>query len=181
MSNLVSDIRIANIHDTKTLSDLSSVTFFETFAHVNKKEDMDKYLSENFNFNQIKNEISDDQNLFYIAFSGLIIIGYAKLRKSPEPELIKEKRTIEIERLYVLRAFQNQQVGASLMAKCLNYAKENYYETVWLGVWEHNHNAISFYKRWGFTTFDSHPFLLGTDLQTDLLMKKDLIPPLTEK
>jgi diamine N-acetyltransferase len=174
-------IRKANYADINFLMEIGYQTFHETFAHLNKKEDMEEYLSENFNFNQIKNEISDDQNLFYIAFSGLIQKGYAKLRKSPAPELIKEMRSIEIERLYVLNAFHNQKVGASLMEKCLNFAKENCYETIWLGVWEHNYKAISFYERWGFVTFDSHPFLLGNDLQTDLMMKKDLYSSFSEK
>jgi ribosomal protein S18 acetylase RimI-like enzyme len=45
---------------------------------------------------------------------------------------------------------------------------------IWLGVWEHNEHAISFYKKFGFEQFGDHIFMLGNDAQTDLLLKKNL-------
>ena len=47
-------------------------------------------------------------------------------------------------------------------------------EYVWLGVWEENPRAISFYKKNGFIEFDKHIFKLGDDEQTDLMMKLEL-------
>jgi len=47
-------------------------------------------------------------------------------------------------------------------------------EIVWLGVWEKNNRAISFYKKWGFEKFGEHSFTLGDDIQNDWLMKKEL-------
>jgi len=45
---------------------------------------------------------------------------------------------------------------------------------LWLGVWEHNLRAIAFYRRVGFAQCSSHPFLLGSDLQTDWVMNRRL-------
>jgi ribosomal protein S18 acetylase RimI-like enzyme len=45
---------------------------------------------------------------------------------------------------------------------------------VWLGVWEKNEKAIGFYKRNGFVEFDKHLFTLGTDVQTDIMMRREL-------
>ena len=45
---------------------------------------------------------------------------------------------------------------------------------LWLGVWEFNYRAVDFYKQWGFALCGSHPFLLGDDLQTDILMELKL-------
>jgi hypothetical protein len=39
------------------------------------------------------------------------------------------------------------------------------------GVWEKNVRAIQFYEKNGFKTFDTHHFMLGKDLQTDIMMK----------
>jgi hypothetical protein len=36
---------------------------------------------------------------------------------------------------------------------------------------------MGFYERYGFEVFSSHNFLLGDDLQRDLLMKKPLLNP----
>jgi ribosomal protein S18 acetylase RimI-like enzyme len=60
------------------------------------------------------------------------------------------------------------------MEACLNFAKDAGHKVAWLGVWEHNPRAIAFYEKWGFKQFGTHPFLLGKDLQTDILMKKEL-------
>jgi ribosomal protein S18 acetylase RimI-like enzyme len=65
-------------------------------------------------------------------------------------------------------------IGKALMEKALQIAQDQHYEVVWLGVWEKNTRAIEFYKKWGFKKFSSHIFRLGTEDQTDLLMKKDL-------
>jgi ribosomal protein S18 acetylase RimI-like enzyme len=56
----------------------------------------------------------------------------------------------------------------------LDYASEKGFDTIWLGVWEHNHNSIAFYEQWGFETFGKHVFRLGNDDQNDLLMKKKI-------
>jgi len=45
---------------------------------------------------------------------------------------------------------------------------------VWLGVWDQNPRAISFYKKNGFIEFDKHVFRLGNDEQTDLMMRLEI-------
>ena len=41
-------------------------------------------------------------------------------------------------------------------------------------VWEENLRAIRFYEKNGFKTFDKHVFRLGSDEQTDIMMKLEL-------
>jgi ribosomal protein S18 acetylase RimI-like enzyme len=43
---------------------------------------------------------------------------------------------------------------------------------VWLDVWERNTRAISFYERWGFVVVGEQDFVLGDDVQRDLLMAR---------
>jgi ribosomal protein S18 acetylase RimI-like enzyme len=45
---------------------------------------------------------------------------------------------------------------------------------IWLGVWEKNTRAIKFYQKNGFEAFDKHTFKLGSDAQTDIMMRKKL-------
>ena len=81
---------------------------------------------------------------------------------------------MEIERLYVFKKFHDKKIGAALMQSCIDVALKQKCEIIWLGVWEHNAKAISFYEKWGFTKFGSHDFILGDDIQKDFLMMKDL-------
>ena len=45
-------------------------------------------------------------------------------------------------------------------------------DVVWLDVWEKNLRAIEFYRRWGFVEVGTQGFVLGSDVQHDLLMQK---------
>ena len=65
-------------------------------------------------------------------------------------------------------------VGKKLMQTCHDIARQKGKKILWLGVWKENHRAIDFYKSWGFEIFGDQEFILGDDVQTDWLMKKDL-------
>jgi ribosomal protein S18 acetylase RimI-like enzyme len=135
---------------------------------------MNLYLEKTFTPDRLKTEMEDPANTFLLAVHGDVVAGYAKLREQQNPPELKGEVAIEIERIYVRKEYLGKKVGALLMEKCLTLAQEKAYKLVWLGVWEHNAKAMAFYEKWGFEKFGSHPFLLGTDLQTDLLMKKKL-------
>ena len=79
--------------------------------------------------------------------------------------------TLEIQRIYILQAYQGKQIGKQLIQKTIEIGIENNLDYIWLGVWEHNVDAIKFYEKQGFKKFDTHIFKLGDDEQTDNLMK----------
>ena len=58
-----------------------------------------------------------------------------------------------------------------LYEKAIEIANQRNADYVWLGVWEENPRAISFYLKNGFVAFDKHIFKLGDDEQTDIMMK----------
>jgi multidrug efflux pump subunit AcrB len=79
---------------------------------------------------------------------------------------------IELQRLYVDRSALGRGVGAALMRASLDTARLSGHRTLWLGVWERNTRAISFYEQWQFATVGKHKFSLGSDNQTDLIMAR---------
>jgi ribosomal protein S18 acetylase RimI-like enzyme len=165
----------ADVSHVALLSKLGSETFSETFAQHNNPADFNEYLQKSFNPVQIEKEIREPGSLFILAKVDEEIAGYARLRESDELEqTFPEKRTIELQRIYSHSSFMGKGVGKALLLHCLDVAKERGCDILWLGVWEHNHNAIQFYKHFGFKAFDSHVFMLGSEAQTDILMKKNL-------
>ena len=74
----------------------------------------------------------------------------------------------------MLKEFHGMKVGQLLYEKAIEIARLNNAEYVWLGVWEENPRAISFYKKNGFVEFDKHIFNMGNEDQTDIMMKKEL-------
>ena len=156
------------------IADLSRVTFYETFAGQNSKENMDKFMNEQFTRENLMKEVAADHNIFLVAEVDGETAGYARLREAADPPGLEELPTIELARIYSVQSRVGKGVGSALMQKCIDVAMEQKKKSIWLGVWEKNQHAISFYQRWGFEKFSEHDFILGDDVQTDWLMKKNL-------
>ncbi len=172
-------IRRGTVEDVEVLADLGERTFRETFASQNTPADMKAYVERSFAPAKIRGELEDPASIFLLAYGAVdrSPIGYAGMRAGPPAQAATGPRPIELRRLYVRRDALGKGIGAALMGACLEEAAVGGYETVWLGVWEHNLRAIAFYRRWGFETVGSQTFLLGSDEQTDLIMvRSDLAP-----
>jgi ribosomal protein S18 acetylase RimI-like enzyme len=167
-------IRQAHIPDIEKLKEIGKRTFFETFASENSEENMTKYLENEFSSEKLTAELTDQNAEFYFAELDEKTIGYLKVNIGESQTEIKDKNTLEIERIYVLKEFHGKKVGQKLYEKAIELAKVKNIETVWLGVWEENPRAIRFYEKNGFVAFDKHIFKLGNDEQTDIMMKLKL-------
>lgn len=164
-------IRYAGPADAELVADMSRTSFYEAFANHNTKEDMEIFMSEQFTKEELMKEVELDEGIFMLAYIAEEPVGYARLRVKNN---LAHEQAIEIARIYALEKAIGKGVGKALMQECINKAKELQMKSIWLGVWEHNERAIGFYQRWGFERFGDHQFLLGTDLQTDWLLKKQL-------
>lgn len=164
-------IRYATPADAELIADMSRTSFYEAFAKDNTKEDMAIFMSEQFTKEELMKEVELSEGIFILAYINDEPVGYARLRLKNN---LAHEQAIEIARIYALDKAIGKGVGKALMLECINKAKELQMRSVWLGVWEKNERAIGFYKHWGFERFGEHQFLLGTDLQTDWLMKKTL-------
>jgi len=178
MTEDISDIknisfRLATQQDATPLCELAKQTFYEAFGSFNTDEDMNLYSSHTFSSYQFEKQISEKQSWFLLVYDTDSLIGYARLRRNSH-EPFRNKQALEIERFYICASHTGRHIGSLLMQECLNHATLHNTEIVWLGVWEHNLRALAFYTKWGFSQFGSHPFLLGKDVQTDLLMKREL-------
>ncbi|MDD2792185.1 MAG: GNAT family N-acetyltransferase [Sediminibacterium sp.] len=173
MNNIV--IRKAETQDLKQLQEISTETFVQTFAEVNTKEDMDKYLAERLSVTQLFAELNDPGSDFYFALLNDQVIGYLKTNTGAAQTELKETDGLEVERIYVLKEFKGKNIGPVLLDKAIEIAHDQKAAYIWLGVWEENYRAIRFYEKNGFSVFDKHIFKLGNDEQTDLMMKRVLL------
>lgn len=167
-------IRRAKVDDARLLSELGARTFSETFADDNSAADMADYLSSAFSEAQQATELADPHCTFHIAEVNGVAVGYSLLSSGSAPDAVSNDKPIELVRLYVSREHVGQGVGAQLMEVCIRKASQLGFHTLWLGVWEHNHRAQAFYRKWNFREVGTHIFQLGGDAQTDLLMERSL-------
>lgn len=167
-------IQKVTLNDVNQLQKIGRLTFSETFSGDNSEEDMKKYLDENFSVEKLTEELNNKNSEFYFALLDNTVIGYLKLNFGESQTELKDNKALEIERIYVPKEYHGQSVGQILYEKAIQVAKQKDTDYVWLGVWEENLRALSFYKKNGFVEFDKHIFKLGNDEQTDIMMKLQL-------
>jgi ribosomal protein S18 acetylase RimI-like enzyme len=168
-------IRIATISDLESIQEISRQTFIETFAEANTPENIENYVLENFNSAQIATEINNPDSVFFIANLDSKTIGYLKLNFKNAQTEIHNSEAMEIQRIYVLKEFHGKKIGQLLLNKAIRIGQQSGVESIWLGVWEKNYKAIQFYLNNDFVEFEKHSFILGNDVQTDLLMELRII------
>jgi len=164
-------IRKAVSSDAELIADMSRETFYDTFAEYNTKEDMDKFLAEQFGKEYLMAQFSEKGNIFLLAYENQQPAGYVFMKESLH-ETLDNENVIEISRLYARTSFIGKGIGKELMTAAIAEAGQLQKEYIWLGVWEHNRRAIDFYQKFGFEKFTEQDFILGNDVQRDWVMKK---------
>lgn len=167
-------IKKASIQDLSTLQSLGRETFYETFAQHNSEEEMQNYLDKSFALDKLTDELNHHDSQFFIAWEENTPVGYLKVNTGTAQTELQDETSLEIERIYVKSSHHGKKVGQVLYEKALEIAREENKKYIWLGVWEENRRAVNFYKKNGFMEFDKHIFRLGSEEQTDLMMKKIL-------
>ena len=160
--------------DIDELQQLSRSTFETAFAHLNKPEDIEAYLDKAFSRDQLLSEVTNKESIWYFLTYENKAIAYLKLNKGNAQQELKESHSMELERIYVAAGFQGKGLGHILIDKAIDEARKAKVDFLWLGVWEKNLRAKKLYEEKGFVEFSSHQFLLGSDIQTDILMRLDL-------
>jgi len=167
-------IRRGTREDADLLSELGAHTFSETFAADNTREDLAAYIATSFSVAQQTAELEDPASTFLIAEVDGRAAGYARLYAGEPEKDIRGANPVELVRLYVSRDWLGRGLGEQLMRACIDEAEQTGHDSIWLGVWERNGRAQSFYRKWNFHTVGEHMFRLGSDLQRDLLMERTL-------
>lgn len=156
------------------LVQISRSTFNEAFRHQNNPEDFVQYLDTAFHPGQLNKELQNADSFFYFVFDEETLAGYFKLNQGNAQTELGEDDGLELERIYVIKKFQGRKIGQWMLSRILELAGDLGKSYVWLGVWEHNPQAIRFYEKQGFRKFGTHPYLVGSDRQTDWLMRIEL-------
>ena len=171
-------IRAATPADAASLSSFAATTFTETFAADNDPADLASFLADTFTAERQRAEIADPRCTILLAESieGSCseLAGYAHVVESSVPSAVTGRQPIELKRFYIGKQWQGRGFAHHLMDAVFAEARARDAHTLWLGVWEHNPRAISFYRKFGFERVGEHIFKLGSDLQTDWLMSVDL-------
>lgn len=161
-------------NDVDMLRDFLFRVFQDAYDGLIAQPSIDAYMEKSFDANRIKAELSNSHSAFFFLSIDGVLAGCLKVNEAPAQTDINDSQSLEIERIYLAKAFQNQGHGNILMNKAVEIANQHRMKYIWLGVWENNARALRFYKRNGFYKIGMHGFVMGEEKQTDYIMRKDL-------
>ncbi len=168
-------IRRANRSDAKELAQLAEGTFRDTFAATNTVEDLDLHCRTSYTETIQAAEILSSTTITLLCEHECALIGFAQMRWEGVEDCVMGKSPGEVHRLYVLSAWHGKGVAQDLMNACIDEMRARGSDVVWLGVWERNPRAMSFYRKFGFVEVGDHVFKVGSDPQRDIIMERSVI------
>ena len=164
----------ADLSDIDSLSELASITFFESYHKQIDNNRIKNYIASNFSPEHFKSKIESSNTCCYLATYEETIAGFMQLKFDYFHDKLEEISPLEIERIYILNKYQGKGLGKALINVAINTAIENKYEAITLAVWEENKKAISFYNYLGFKTYSNIGFPLIDIIYNDIAMIKYL-------
>lgn len=169
-------LRLASATDAAPLAAFAAQAFSDTYAAHNTPADLASYLAEHFGPEIQGRQLDDPRHRCLLVERGGALVGYAQLRQGTAPPTVASGAALEVERFYAAKALIGRGVGTALLAGCVALARDLGCDALWLGVWEHNPRAIAFYRKHGFQEVGKQTFRLGSEVQHDLVMRRDLAP-----
>lgn len=167
-------IRSATAADAPALAEFAERVFDEVFSPGNDEGDMASYMTEAFGPRQQRAEITEPGAIVLVAEDAAgALAGYLHITATDTPACVPAP-AVELKRLYVDPRRHSRGLGKRLLDEGIARALASGASRLWLGVWENNARAQTFYLREGFTRAGEHTFLLGSDPQTDWIMQRPL-------
>lgn len=168
-------IKKCTLPDLPVLIDISCNTYRDSFILLSDEEIMTLYLSTAFNAKTLQSELENKYSEFYFLYYNNNLAGYFKINEHTAQTDIFDAKSLEIQRLYIIKQYQNIGLGKYLMDIITDIAIKKDKHYIWLGVWEKNVKAIEFYEKNGFYKFSTHIFYMDDDTQNDYIMKKNIV------
>lgn len=176
MKNIIMATRAAKESDAVAIATLGAHVFTVTFGHSVEPEELQAFLDESYTTECILKDIHDaNKDVIVAEGSDGEILGFAYLtRGTTEPCVEHLENIAELQRIYVHPSTHGRGVGRVLSMRIEEMAREQGFEHLWLGVWEENNRALGAYKKWGYREVGEHDFVVGSVVQKDLIMQKEL-------
>lgn len=159
--------------DINNIVQLSQKTFKQAYTH---NEFIDKCATALFSYEKVISDFDNHNIHFFLYMKNKQPIGYLKLEQQAYHDEINSKNPLNLTCIYLLEEYQNNGIGSELMDFVEEWAKDERHDVIWLGVWEGNHKAINFYKKYGykFITSETFPYPECNHSDTDHIFLKEL-------
>jgi len=147
MSDLLK-IQACTVADADKISDIAIKSYKDYYLYL-WNDDGSWYINRSFQPETLKEEIKNPNARFYSLNAGAETIGFMKLNLQQPLTGTPHKNAMELERIYIVKAFAGKGYGRQAVEFCVQLAKDMNKDIVWLKSMDSS-AAISFYERLGF-------------------------------
>ena len=164
--------RTAGPADARAIDRVFRTSFCATFAHLYRPEDLAAFLGQ-FTLEAWRTELADPDYGFEVAEKGAEVVGYVKLGPLKFAAATRGE-AILLSQLYVLPDHLRAGIGRQLMDRAIAEARRRGKDELFLTVFIDNDRARRFYERYGFEVVGRYDFMVGSQADKDVIMRKAL-------
>ena len=113
----------------------------------------EKYISANFNVNQLQQELVNPNSQFYLLYSLEKLVGFLKLNLDSEVNNYSPIEALELERIYFIKEATGKGLGKIVLEFVIDLAKKRNKKIVWLKAMDSS-RSVEFYKKNQFEIVD---------------------------
>ena len=164
--------RDATAADLPAINHIFRQSFCETFAHLYDPRDLADFLAK-FTPEVWREQFDDPRYGFRVAEADGKIVGYVKIGPSALP-VETDAAAMELRQLYILKGYHGVGIAHALMDWAIAEARSRGGRELYLTVYVENHRARRFYDRYGFESVGRYDFMVGSQADEDIIMRKRL-------
>ena len=167
------EYRDATPADGDALDAMAQAIWIETFGHGVSTEDAATYLAQAYGPDgRLLADLASGAARFHLALADGRVVGYAKVNPPWLPDA--EPGAMQLSQIYVSSDQHGAGVGKALLDWAIAPARAEGATALLLTVWEENRRAAAFYRKNGFEHVGDYAFAVGTQIDTDHIMRLTL-------
>ncbi|WP_374575764.1 N-acetyltransferase family protein [Phenylobacterium sp.] len=165
-------IRRAAPADAEILADIGARTFIETFGHLYPPEDLEAFLAKAYGLERTVSDLSRPDKAAWLVEADGQVVGHALVGPCKLPHAEVTPACGELERLYLLKPWQNGGLGRRLFDTAIGWLEASGPRPLWIGVWSENFGAQRFYRRAGFEKVGEYGFPVGRVVDREFIFRR---------
>ncbi len=151
----------ASIEEATIIVDIGKKSLVESHGSSAPTSDIEFYISNTYNLDKIKAELSNKENVYHIIYYKGQAAGYSKIIFDSVHPNINTGNVTKLDRLYLLKEFYDLKLGLKLFEFNKELSKKSNQAGMWLYTWVGNQRAINFYKKLGFEIIGKADFKIS--------------------
>ncbi len=170
------NIRRALPDEAKSLAELGTETFCDSFDGLYSEENLRRFLAANHSEAAFRKMLDDSRlNILVLDVPEMPYAGYAIWGPCGLPVKNLPDNAGEMKRIYLRKPVQGRAYGSALFEFVLSQL-EAVFDHIYVGVWSENIGAQRFYARYGFNKVGEYDFMVGDHADLEWILCRQANP-----